>query len=156
MLSRDSWFAEGFVMRLPIAAAALCALAAPLPAWAQETPGEQPTREIERTLGDPATQAAMAEGMAAAAEALLDVPLAPLARAVARAAGEDPATVDPDMTLRNVSPEAEDVPGKVRERLPQMMGAVAETAGGLGAMVPALREAAERMRAAIARAGLPD
>jgi hypothetical protein len=140
--------------KLAIAVAPL-ALAAPLPALAQSET-EQATAEIERTLGDPATQAAVAEGMAAASEALLDVPLAPLARAVKQAAGEDPRDVDPDMTLRNASPEAEDVPHKVRESLPKMMGAMAGMAGGVGAMMPALREMAERMREAVARAGLPD
>ena len=72
---------------LPIAAA-LLALAAPLPALAQERDAAPPTAEIERTLRDPAVQAAVADGMAAASEALLDVPLAPLARAAAEAAGE--------------------------------------------------------------------
>lgn len=143
-------------MRKLTATAVLLALAVPLPAVAQTTETEAATAEIERKLGDPATQAAMAEGMAAASEALLDVPLAPLARAVKQAAGEDPDEVDPDMTLRRVSPGAEDVPHKVRESLPRMMGAVAGMAGGLGAMMPALREMAERMREAVARAGLPD
>ena len=143
-------------MRTPIAAVAFVALAAPFPALAQESETEQVTAEIERTLGDPAMQDAMAEGMAAASEALLDVPLAPLARAVAQAAGEDPGAVDPDTTLRSVSPEAEDVAYRVRESLPRMMGAMAGMASGVGAMVPALREMAERMREAVARAGLPD
>lgn len=142
-------------MRKMTATLAVLALAAPLPALAQSET-EEATQEIERTLGDPATQEAMAEGMAAASEALLDVPLAPLARAVAQAAGEDPDEVDPDMTLRSVSPEAEDVPYKVRESLPRMMGAMAGMAGGMGAMMPAMREMAERMREAVARAGLPD
>lgn len=142
-------------MRTLTATAAVLALAAPLPALAQSETVKV-TQEIERALGDPATQEAVAEGMAAASEALLDVPLAPLARAVAQAAGEDPASVDPDMTLRNVSPEAQDVPHKVRESLPKMMGAMAEMAGGMGAMVPALHEMADRMRDAMARAGLPD
>jgi hypothetical protein len=143
-------------MHRSIVPAALAALAAPLPAAAQTSDAEEATAEIERTLGDPATQAAVAEGMAAASEALLDVPLAPLARAVKQAAGDDPDEVDPDMTLRRVSPEAEDLPHKVRESLPQVMGAMAGMAGGLGAMMPAMREMAERMREAVARAGLPD
>ena len=142
-------------MRKLTTAAALVALAAPLPAFAQSET-EETTREIERTLGDPVAQEAMAEGMAAASEALLDVPLAPFARAVKQAAGEDPDEVDPDMTLRRVSPESEDVPNRVRESLPRMMGAMAGMAGGMGAMMPALREMADRMREAVARAGLPN
>lgn len=138
-------------MRALIATAALTALVTPSLAAAQDA--EESVAEIEQTLGNPATQAAVAEGMAAASEALLDVPIAPLARAVKQAAGEDPDEVDPDMTLRRVSPESEDVPGKVRESLPRMMGAMGSMAGGMGAMMPALREMAERMRAAMDVAG---
>lgn len=137
-------------MRTLIVSALLLALAAPLPALAQDA--EETTAEVERTLGDPAMQEAVAEGMAAASEALLDVPLAPLAKAVARAAGEDPEDVDPDMTLRSTSPGAQDVPARVREELPRVMGTMAGMAGGMGAMVPALREMAERMREAVEQA----
>ena len=138
-------------MRALIATAALAALVTPSLAAAQDA--EESAAEIEHTLRNPATQAAVAEGMAAASEALLDVPLAPLARAVKQAAGEDPDEVDPDMTLRRVSPESQDVPHKVRESLPRMMGAMGSMAGGMGAMMPALREMAERMRAAMDVAG---
>jgi hypothetical protein len=138
-------------MRALIATAALTALVTPSLAAAQDA--EESAAEIEHTLRNPATQAAVAEGMAAASEALLDVPLAPLARAVKQAAGEDPDEVDPDMTLRRVSPESQDVPHKVRESLPRMMGAMGSMAGGMGAMMPALREMAERMRAAMDVAG---
>lgn len=138
---------------LLLTAAATAALAAPQMASAQESGVEATTAEIERKLGDPAVQEAMADGMAAASEALLDVPLAPLAKAIARAAGENPEAVDPGMTLRSVSPEADDVPAKVRERLPAMMGAMAGMAGGMGAMVPAMKEMAARMAEAMAKAG---
>jgi hypothetical protein len=128
---------------------ALVALAAPLPALAQVSDAEVATAEVEATLKDPVAQAAIAEGMAAASEALLDIPLAPLAKAVAEASGEDPDYVDPDMTLRSVSPEAQDAPDRVRESLPRVMGAMGSMAGGMGAMIPALREMADRMRAAV-------
>lgn len=128
---------------------ALVALAAPLPALAQVSDAEIATAEVEATLKDPVAQAAIAEGMAAASEALLDIPLAPLAKAVAEASGEDPDYVDPDMTLRSVSPDAQDAPDRVRESLPRVMGAMGSMAGGMGAMIPALREMADRMRAAV-------
>ena len=128
---------------------ALVALAAPLPALAQVSDAEVATAEVEATLKDPVAQAAIAEGMAAASEALLDIPLAPLAKAVAEASGEDPDYVDPDMTLRSVSPDAQDAPDRVRESLPRVMGAMGSMAGGMGAMIPALREMADRMRAAV-------
>ena len=139
-------------MRKITAIAALLMLAAPFPALAQASQTEETAAEIEQTLRDPAMQEAMAEGMAAASEALLDVPLAPLARAAAEVAGEDPEHVDPDMTLRDVSSEAADVPGRVRDVLPRMMGAMAGMAGGVGAMMPAMRAMVERMREAMANA----
>ena len=128
---------------------ALVALAAPLPALAQVSDAEVATAEVEATLKDPVAQAAIAEGMAAASEALLDIPLAPLAKAVAEAAGDNPDDVDPDLTLRRVSPDAQDAPDRVRESLPRVMGAMGSMAGGMGAMIPALREMADRMRAAV-------
>lgn len=128
---------------------ALVALAAPLPALAQVSDAEVATAEVEATLKDPVAQAAIAEGMAAASEALLDIPLAPLAKAVAEATGDNPDDVDPDMTLRSVSPDAQDAPDRVRESLPRVMGAMGSMAGGMGAMIPALREMADRMRAAV-------
>jgi hypothetical protein len=136
-------------MRVLTRAAAVLALAAPMPALAQVSDTEIATAEIESTLKDPVMQTAVAEGMAAASEALLDMPLAPLARAIAEVAGEDPDAVDPAMTLRSVSPDAQDAPERVRETLPRMMGAMGSVAGGMGAMVPALREMAERMREAM-------
>ena len=142
-------------MRTIAIAVVLAALAAPLPAFAQDNAEAAAARTAE-TLRDPALQQQMAEGMAAASEALLDVPLAPLARAVAEAAGEDPRDIDPDMTLRQVSPEASDVPAQIHEKLPRMMGAMAGMAGGMAAMMPALREMAARMRDAVEQAGLPN
>ena len=138
-------------MRLIIVSAVLVALAAPVPAFAQDHTEEEAARVAE-TLRDPAVQQTVAAGMAAASQALLDVPLAPLARAVAEAAGEDPRDIDPDMTLRQVSPEAADVPAEIHDKLPRVMGAMAGMAGGFSAMIPALREMAERMKAAVEQA----
>lgn len=139
---------------LTVAAAA--ALLAPLPAFAQPVPGPDAVEETEsaaddmaRTLGNPETQERMADAMGTVSEMLLDLPLAPMARAVAQATGQDPRSVDPDLTLRQVAPGAQSAPGEVREKLPRMMGAMAGMAGGMGAMAPALREMADRMRAAV-------
>ena len=138
-------------MRPILMSAVLVALAAPVPALAQDRTEEDAARVAE-TLRDPAVQQTVAAGMAAASEALLDVPLAPLARAVAEAAGEDPRDIDPDMTLRHVSPEAADVPAEIHDKLPRVMGAMVGMAGGFSAMIPALREMAERMKAAVEEA----
>ena len=138
-------------MRTIAVSALLAALAAPVPAMAQDRTEEDAAR-IAETLRDPVLQQSVAAGMAAASEALLDVPLAPLARAVAEAAGEDPRDVDPDMTLRSVSPEAQDVPAEIHDKLPRVMGAMAGMAGGFSEMIPALREMAERMKDAVEEA----
>ena len=138
-------------MRTIALAAVLVAFTAPVPALAQDRTEEDAARVAEM-LRDPALQQSVAAGMAAASEALLDVPLAPLARAVAEAAGDDPRDVDPNMTLRSVSPEAEDVPAEIHDKLPRVMGAMAGMAGGVSAMIPALREMAARMEEAVERA----
>ena len=140
-------------MRPLMITATLVAAALSAPAVAQDD-SEQAVARTAETLRDPVLQQRMADGMAAASEALLDVPLAPLARAVAEAAGEDPRYVDPDMTLRSVSPETSDVSAEIHDKLPRMMGAMAGMAGGMSAMIPALREMAERMREAVDQAGL--
>jgi len=142
-------------MRTFAIAAVLAACAAPVPVLAQDNTEEAVARTAD-TLRDPVLQQRMAAGMAAASEALLDVPLAPLARAVAEAAGEDPRDIDPDMTLRQVSPEASDVPAEIHDKLPRVMGAMAGMTGGMAAMMPALREMAARMRDAVEEAGLSD
>jgi hypothetical protein len=138
-------------MRTIALAAVLVAFAAPVPALAQDRTEEDAAR-VADTLRDPVLQESVAAGMAAASEALLDVPLAPLARAVAEAAGDDPRDVDPNMTLRSVSPEAEDVPAEIHDKVPRVMGAMAGMAGGVSAMIPALREMAARMEEAVERA----
>ena len=140
-------------MRKLLLSAALAAATLTAPAFAQDDTAQAAARTAE-ALRDPVLQERMAAGMAAASEAMLDVPLAPLARAVAEAAGEDPRDVDPDMTLRSVSPEASDVPAEIHDKLPRVMGAMAGMAGGMSAMIPALREMAERMKDAVDEAGL--
>lgn len=145
--------------KLIVAAAALAAIA-PLPAFAQDNGAEESVERaagrLSETLSDPATQERLAQSVAVLSEALLDLPLAPFLRAAATMAGEDAEAVDPDTTLRQMSPQAERVPGEIADKLPRMMGAMAGIAGGLGAMMPALREMAARMGAAIDQAGLPE
>lgn len=131
-------------MRALTLGAALCALAMPLPAAAQESQ----LGELSDKLSDPATQEQLAETVATLSEVLLDLPLAPMMEAVAEATGEDPERVDPDATLRSMAPEAERVPDEIADRLPQMMGMMAGMAKGMEAMLPALRQMAERMEVA--------
>jgi hypothetical protein len=139
-------------MRRLILAAALLPLAAP--AMAQD--GARDLEGIERALGDPARQEALARAMAAMAEVLLDIPLAPIIGPLAEAAGEDPRRVDPDATLRKMSPVAGEVPRQIERQLPRAMSAMAGMSGALAAMLPQLREAAERMRDALPAADLAE
>lgn len=132
-------------MRRLILAAALLPLAAP--AMAQDV--EPELDRMARTMGDPARQAAMARAIGTMTEVLLDIPLAPILGPLAEAAGEDPRSVDPDTTLRQVSPGAGDISRTIERELPRAMGAMAGMSGALAGTIPALREAAERLREAL-------
>lgn len=132
-------------MRRLILAAALLPLA--VPAAASDT--ERDLDHMARTLGDPARQDAMARAIGAMAEVILDLPLAPIMAPVAEAAGEDPRSVDPDVTLRGMAPGAGDVPRRIERELPRAMGAMAGMSGAFANMIPQLREAADRMRRAL-------
>lgn len=132
-------------MRRLMLAAALLPLTAP--AMASET--ERDLDRMAQTLGDPARQEAMARALGAMAEVLLDIPLAPIIGPLAEAAGEDPRRVDPDATLRKMSPAAGEVPRQIERQLPRAMGAMAGMSGAIAGMLPQLREAAERMRDAL-------
>lgn len=135
---------------MTVSIARIAALGAPLallaaPVQAQDDTALEP---LVRDLADPARQQALAQTLSTLSHVLLDLPLAPLARAAAQAAGEDPDAVDPQLTLRQMSPDAERVPGELADRVPQMMGAMAGMAEGMQAMLPALRQMADRMEEA--------
>lgn len=138
-------------MRPLILAAAALAAASPVPALAEHEPAER----LSEKLSDPVLQDRLAASVAVMGEVLLDLPLAPILEAAAEVAGEDPRDVPPDTTLRHFAgPGAERLPEEVSRELPRMMGTMASMAGGMEAMVPALREIADRMRDAMAEAGL--
>lgn len=132
-------------MRRLILALPLLAIAAP--AAAQDPEANLDT--MARTMGDPVRQEALARALGTMAEVLLDLPLAPILGPLAEAAGEDPRSVDPDTTLRKVSPGASHVPRQIERQLPRAMGAMAGMSGAIASTLPALREAAERMREAL-------
>ena len=139
-------------MRRLILAAALLPLTAP--AAAQDVEGD--LDEMARTMGDPARQEALARAMGAMTEVLLDLPLAPILGPLAEAAGEDPRSVDPDATLRKVSPGASEVPRQIERQLPAAMGAMAGMSGAFAVMIPQLREMADRVRDALPDSYLTD
>lgn len=132
-------------MRRLILAAAMLPLAAP--AVAQDV--EPELDRMARTMGDPVRQEAMARAIGTMTEVLLDIPLAPIIGPIAEAAGEDPRDIDPDTTLRQMSPGAGEVSREIARELPRAMGAMAGMSGAIASTLPALREAAERMREAL-------
>lgn len=132
----------GRTFRLSVLAAPLATLAIVAPVQAR---AESEMTPMIKALSDPDKQQAMAETLSALSQLLLDLPLAPMARAAAKAAGQDPEGIDPDMTLRRISPDAEHMPEELSARVPQMMGAMAGMAEGMEAMLPVLRQMAERM-----------
>ena len=142
-------------MRWTIAALPLLALAAPLPAAAAD--GEM--RGAVATLNDPVAQDRMADTVTAIVAALMQMPVGPLAEAVAR--------VDPDSDAAYIPRDATvgDIAGRDRhdaERMGDDVRASARMAGhaasALAAYAPVLKDMArdlaaqwERERAAARR-----
>lgn len=136
-------------MRRLILAAALLPLAAPAIAQDRVYKTEDDLGHIARTMGDPARQDAMARAIGTMTEVLLDIPLAPIIGPIAEAAGADPRDVDRDATLRTMSPGAGDVSRQIERELPRAMGAMASMSGALARTIPAMRDAAHRVRDAL-------
>ena len=144
-------------MRVLLAGAASGALALAAPAAAQDPlppeeraapMGEERLDALAERLADPDTQEQLSATLATLSDVLLDLPLAPMAEAVAEAAGEDPEAVDPDVTLRSMAPGAGEVPRVIEDRLPEAMDRMAGMSGALAKMLPALRDLADRFEAA--------
>ena len=130
-------------MRIVLYSAAAVGALLPLPALAQESE----TSRMAEEMSDPARQEQLADMAEAMADVLLSMPAAPLLRAAATVAGEDPEDIDPDLRVGDVvGPEAAEAPREFAHRLPQMMGAMAALAATFEDMVPLMRE---RMREAL-------
>ena len=103
----------------------LGALALPAPAFAQ--PDTDSTvaalTDLGEQLRDPERQREMVLMMQAMTEVLLDMPIAPLAQAAADMADEKAQHIDPDLTLRQVAPEA----GRIGTELMRTMLRAMET-----------------------------
>lgn len=157
-------------MRILVISTAAAALALPAAAVAQAPgdpyqgdiygdyelapPYDEPRYDepLSERLSDPATQEHLASTIAVLGEVLLDLPLAPIIEPMAEIAGRDPDSVDPDLTLRKMNPEAGDIAARAATRLPQAMDAMAAMAGSIEAMAPALDMMADRLRAGIEQA----
>ncbi|MGC1270763.1 MAG: hypothetical protein WA842_09230 [Croceibacterium sp.] len=121
----------------------LCLL--PLPAAAQDTSLDQ----AADLLADRRVQDGVANAAAAMADSMLDLKVGGLVRAMRALdpGGPDARQVDPDTTLGEVAgPDAHDTADKLADHVPETMDRLADVAGGLGAMVPQLREMIERLR----------
>lgn len=140
---------------LPIAAAAVLALATPSLAYAQDAlplEAEPALAEMSEKLADPEFQAQAASVVQVLLGSMLDLKVGPFAEAMNRATDGEGPDIDPDATIRDLAPEAEDVPAEVSERLPEAMNTMSAFADGMQAMLPALRDMAERMRGAMEQA----
>ncbi len=123
------------------------AVAAPTGAFARGAP----TAEVAEKLSDPQAQMAAAAAMAAIAETILDIDIAPFTRAIDAAGGGSMVRDLPrDARLRDLAgPEAERMPRKIARNVPKAMGAASEMAGAVDEMMPQLRETARRLKDAI-------
>ncbi|MBQ94284.1 MAG: hypothetical protein CL510_00365 [Actinobacteria bacterium] len=135
-------------MRKILLPALLAALATPAMSEAAG-PTNAPLAGLGEQMHDPERQRDMALMLRAMTEVLLDMPIAPLAEAAAEMAGEDARPIDPDMTLRQMTPEADRIGEEVARNVPRAMQAAGSMAEGLAAMTPLLREMAERFREAM-------
>lgn len=117
-------------------------------------PAEAALGGLAERLSDPATQDEIAATVSVLSEILLDLPLAPLieplAEATADVADLPRRPVDPDLTLRRMSPRAGEVAQRVARDLPRTMDRMADASDGIAALIPALRDAFRQIEESVA------
>lgn len=125
----------------------LAALAlAPLPAFARDDTAS----DVAKQLSDPGNQVAATVALTALSEALLDVRIEPLRRALGAIGSDRADDLPPDARLRDLAgPGARDLPGEIGRTVPKTMGAAAGMAGAVGEMLPELQAAIDRMKNAL-------
>lgn len=131
--------------------------AAPMPAAAQietidpDVMADRPAKpaDLADRLADPAVQEQMATTVAVLGDVLLDLPLAPLAKALADAGVEAADEIPGDTTLRKLAPGATRMQDELDRKLPQTMAAMAAMARGMEAVIPALKDMAEQVGRAV-------
>ena len=129
---------------LPLIALPLLALAAPLPASA----GEGSLGDAAATLSDPAAQDEMADTLAALVGALMQVPVGPLAEAVARIDPEsDAAYIPPDATLGEIAGSDPDYGERLGDDVRAGTRMAGSMAAALAAYAPVLKDMARDMAA---------
>ena len=135
--------------RALLAAPALAIILAASPALARD----DSARRITDQMRDPATQAAMARAVAAMSEAMLDMPLEPLARMADAMGDRRTARQMRGATVGDYAgPEARDVPREMSRKLPAMMGQIGGMAAAAEEMTPALKAMAREMGARMTEA----
>lgn len=143
---------------LPAVAAAAFALAMPSLAHAEEPPTAAPEAklaELSDKLADPNIQAHAAEMVRVLMGHMLEIEIGPLVDAMNRATDGRGPDIPSDARLRDLAPEAEDMPEEFAERLPEAMNSMSAMAEGMGQMIPALAEMAERLSGVMAEAREP-
>ncbi|RZK02255.1 MAG: hypothetical protein EOO76_07685 [Novosphingobium sp.] len=125
----------------------LVALAfAPLPAFARD----DAAGDVAKQLSDPGNQVAATVALTALSEALLDIRIEPLRRALGAIGSDRADDLPPDARLRDLAgPGARDLPGDIGRTVPKTMGAAAGMAGAVGEMLPELQAAIDRMKNAL-------
>lgn len=119
-----------------------CALVAAAPAAAKPRHADR----LAEQLDDPALQHSLSDAIAAMSEALLDMPVAPIARVMDAMGDPGARDIDPDATIGDLAgPDARRMPREVARKVPQMMGAMAEMSDAMAAMAPQLEAIGRRM-----------
>ncbi len=138
---------------------AVCAIslafAAPSVAFAQEAvpdASEAAISELSQKLADPEFQDQLSAIAQVVMTSMLDLEIGPIANAMNEATGGQGPEIDPDARIRDIAPDADEIPDQVAEKLPQAMSAMAVMGDGMAEMLPALKAMAKRMRGAFEEA----
>lgn len=131
---------------------------APLPAAARErSPRDSGLGEMSARLADPAFQGSLAAMLTALSDALLDIKVAPLAKAAEAMGDRNLARrIGPDTTVRDMAGrDASRMQRDLGEKLPQAMTAMAGMTGAMEAMLPQLEAMARQMQDRMGDVALP-
>ncbi len=130
--------------RFAMIALPLLALAAPLPAAA----ADNETRDAVATLNDPVAQDRMADTITAIVGALMQMPVGPLAEAVARVDPEsDAAYIPHDATLGEVAGRDPDYADRMGADVRATTRMAGQAASALAVYAPVLKDMARDMAA---------
>lgn len=104
--------------------------------------------DASRVLSDPAMQHRMGDMLAALTGALMELDVAPLAKAIDQAqVGKSGKSYRHGMKLGDLAgPEARQAPEAIRRAAPQVMGQMAGMAGAMEEMLPQLEAMADKLK----------